>query len=93
MTELFCLTLLSSLYHAQEGDYPSVEVEDIVSQYVSPNNGAGPLWCYGAPLLVRQGDNVYVSVMETGEDVPPLCNTRWQLFQRDCAWVETATAS
>ncbi|MBI1924192.1 hypothetical protein HYR99_08060 [Candidatus Poribacteria bacterium] len=83
MTELFCLTLLSALYHAQAGDYPSVEVEETISRYVSPNNGAGPLWCYGAPLLARQGDNVYVSVMETGEDAPPLCNTRWQLFQRD----------
>ena len=48
-----------------------------------PNNGAGPLWCYGAPLLVRQGDVVYASVMETGEGVPPLSNTRWRLFRRD----------
>jgi hypothetical protein len=74
-----CLSLFSVPYGAQ----PSVEVEEIVSHYVSPNNGAGPLWCYGAPLLVRQGDSVFVSAMETGEDVPPLCNTRWQIFQRD----------
>jgi hypothetical protein len=60
-----------------------VETEEVVSTYVSPDNGAGPLWCYGAPLLVRWGDNVFVSVSETGEGVPKLCNTRWQLFRRD----------
>ena len=74
-----CLSLFTVSYGAQ----PLVEVEEIVSRYVSPNNGAGPLWCYGAPLLVRQGDSVFVNAMETGEDVPPLCNTRWQIFQRD----------
>jgi hypothetical protein len=60
-----------------------VEVEEIVATCKPPNNGAGPLWCYGAPLVVRQGDVVYVSAMETGEGVPPLSNTRWRLFRRD----------
>ena len=49
----------------------------------APDNGAGPLWCYGAPLVVRQGERVFVSVMETGEGVPPLSNTRWRLFERE----------
>ena len=30
-----------------------------------------------APLVVRIGDTVYVSTIETGEGVPLLCNTRW----------------
>ncbi|KPL09137.1 hypothetical protein AMJ85_07125, partial [candidate division BRC1 bacterium SM23_51] len=59
-----------------------VEAEEAVTTCASPNNGAGPLWCYGAPLLVRQGDEVFASIMETGEGVPPLCNTRWRLFRR-----------
>ena len=33
-----------------------VEVEEVVATCRPPNNGAGPLWCYGAPLLVRQGE-------------------------------------
>ncbi len=58
------------------------ELQEPVVEMVPPNNGAGPLWCYGAPLIVRDGENVYVSFAETGKDVPPLCNTRWQLLAR-----------
>ncbi|MFC1719049.1 hypothetical protein ACFL6S_35685 [Candidatus Poribacteria bacterium] len=59
-----------------------VEAEEIVATCASPNNGAGPFWCYGAPLVLRWGDDVFVSAMETGEDVEPLCNTRWRLFKK-----------
>lgn len=59
------------------------EVQEPVTRVLPPNNGAGPLWCYGAPLIVRDGSNVYVSISETGPDVPPLCNTRWRLWLRD----------
>jgi hypothetical protein len=59
-----------------------VLVEEVVTSYQPANNGAGPLWCYGAPLLVRHNDSVYVSTLETGPDVPPLCNTRWQVWRR-----------
>ena len=62
---------------------PTVEVEEVVATCKPPNNGAGPLWCYGAPLLVSSGDKVIVSVMETGEGVPLLSNTRWRLFERE----------
>ncbi len=79
MATIGILLLCSSLLAAE----PIVEVEEVVATCRPPNNGAGPLWCYGAPLLVRQGDTVFVSVMETGTGVPLLCNTRWRLFQRD----------
>jgi len=59
-----------------------VLVEEVVTSYQPANNGAGPLWCYGAPLVVRHNDSVYVSTLETGPDVPPLCNTRWQVWRR-----------
>ncbi|MFO0907510.1 MAG: hypothetical protein U0794_03980 [Isosphaeraceae bacterium] len=62
-----------------------VECEEEVATCKPPDNGAGPLWCYGAPLLVRDGDRVFASVMETGEGVPPLSNTRWRLYQRDAS--------
>ncbi|MCA9446439.1 MAG: hypothetical protein KC931_04940 [Candidatus Omnitrophica bacterium] len=61
----------------------SVIAEETIATCLSPNNGAGPMWCYGSPLVVRQGNEVFVSIMETGEGVEPLCNTRWRLFKRD----------
>lgn len=62
---------------------PVVEVEEIIAHCEPPDNGSSPFWAYGSPMLVRVGDQVFASVMETGKDVPPLCNTRWRLFQRD----------
>jgi len=59
-----------------------VEVEESVTTCNPPGNGAGPFWCYGSPLIVRHGDDVFVSAMETGENVPLLCNTRWRLFHK-----------
>ncbi|MCL6628788.1 MAG: hypothetical protein K6U00_04210, partial [Armatimonadetes bacterium] len=37
----------------------------------------------GAPLVFRRGNDVFISISETGEGVPPLCNTRWQLWRRN----------
>ena len=59
-----------------------VEVDEIVATCESPNNGAGPFWCYGSPLIVRHDDDVFVSAMETGENIPPLSNTRWRIFRK-----------
>ncbi len=61
---------------------PVVEVEETIVSIEPPNNGAGPTWCYGSPVIVRVGERVFVSVPETGKDVPLLCNTRWRLFER-----------
>ncbi|MBE7490088.1 hypothetical protein HS121_17800 [bacterium] len=44
--------------------------EETVTVWLPPENGAGPLWCYGSPLLFRDGEDVYASVSETGADVP-----------------------
>ncbi len=60
----------------------TVEAEEVVTRYTPANNGAGPLWCYGSTVIARQGGNVFLSVIETGEDIPLLCNTRWQLWRR-----------
>lgn len=59
-----------------------VEAEEVVTKYTPANNGAGPLWCYGSTVIARLGNDVYLSVIETGKDVPLLCNTRWQLWHR-----------
>ena len=68
-----------------------IEIDELVGTFRPPQNGAQPTWCAGAPLLVRHGDDLIISIPETGEKVSPadtaqrekiLCNTRWQLWQR-----------
>lgn len=72
----------------------NVVCEETVAVWLPPNNGAGPLWCYGSPLLFRDGDDVYASISETGVDVPPLSNTRWALYRRSTgAWKKIQTDS
>ncbi len=61
----------------------AVEAEETVATCLSPNNGAGPTWDYGAPMIVRRGDQVFVSAMETSPTLGPLCNTRPRVFVRD----------
>ena len=64
-----------------------VEVEDVVTSCTPANNGAGPTWCYGSTVIARDGEEVFLSSIETGKDVPPLCNCRWQLWHRtDDGW-------
>jgi hypothetical protein len=65
-----------------QGPHYAVELEEIVTRYTPANNGAGPMWCYGSTVIARQDSNVYLSTIETGKDVPLLCNTRWQLWHR-----------
>ncbi|MSS71382.1 MAG: hypothetical protein EXS64_07820 [Candidatus Latescibacteria bacterium] len=60
-----------------------VEVEEVVARYVDANNGAGPMWCYGSPTLVREGERVFVSAPETDAGLEGLCKTRWQVSCRD----------
>lgn len=78
----FCIAILAGVVPVF-GQTAEVEVEELVTTFVGPDNGAGPTWCYGAPLIVSTGQGVFASITETGENVPPLCNTRWQLWQRD----------
>jgi hypothetical protein len=89
ITSLLCIALCCfSMIFAADADgkeqdvHCTVEVEEIVTRYTPANNGAGPMWCYGSTVIVRQGDEVFLSVIETGEGVPLLCNTRWQLWHR-----------
>jgi len=60
-----------------------VLAEEVVGTFEGANNGAGPMWCYASPTIVREGDWVFASLWEVGRDVKPLCNTRWQLFRRE----------
>ena len=74
---------------------PRVRVlsETEVYTLVLPNNGSGPLWCRGCTEVVRLGKRVFVSQMETSEWVPPLCNTRWRLLEKqESGWSPIAEA-
>ena len=61
---------------------PVVEVEEDVYTFTPANNGAGPMWCSGSTCLVRIGDDVFASGLETLKDAKPLNNCRWTLYQR-----------
>ena len=81
---LCCFSTISAVDAAgkEQGVHCTVEVEEVVTRYTPANNGAGPLWCYGSTVIARQGGNIYLSVIETGKNIPLLCNTRWQLWHR-----------
>lgn len=64
---------------------PVVEVEEVVYRPEPADNGAGPMWCHGSTCLVRVGEDVFASGIETLKDVKPLNNCRWLLFHRDAA--------
>ncbi len=62
---------------------PKVEADEEVYRYEPANNGAGPLWCSGSTCLVRIGERVFASGLETIPEAKPLNNCRWLLFERD----------
>lgn len=62
---------------------PVVELEEVVYSYTDANNGAGPLWDHGSSNLVRIGDEIFASGLDTLQGVPPLNNTQCRLWRRD----------
>jgi hypothetical protein len=71
---------------------PVVEAEDEVYRFDSPGNGSGPLWCSGSTCLVRSGDAVLASGVETLKKVQPLNNVRWTLWKRETSGWELQLA-
>ncbi len=64
---------------------PMVEAEEDVYSFAPANNGAGPMWCHGSTCLVRIGESVFASGLETLKDAKPLNNCRWTLYKRGSA--------
>lgn len=62
---------------------PVVEIEEDVYTHTNANNGAGPMWCSGSTCLVRSGDRLFASGLETVPGLKPLNNCRWLLFSRE----------
>ncbi len=89
-TILWCLTALP-IYTYAAGPTVKVELEEDVYSYTNADNGAGPMWCFGSTSIVRSGDRVFVSGLETVADAKPLNNCRWMLFTRDAeGWRQIA---
>lgn len=79
---IVCGLLMAFAAYGEEPLTARLVTEETITTWVAPNNGSGPTWCYGSPLLFRDGEQVFVSIPETGEGVPPLSNTRWNLYRR-----------
>ncbi|MBM3840686.1 MAG: hypothetical protein FJ398_22535 [Verrucomicrobia bacterium] len=77
------LVSASSTLAAAKAIRPVVEVEEDVYTFTPANNGAGPMWCAGSTCLVRVGEHVFASGLETIPDAKPLNNCRWMLFKRE----------
>lgn len=60
-----------------------VEAEEDVYTFTPADNGAGPMWCSGSTCLVRIGEDVFASGLETLPEAKPLNNCRWTLFHRE----------
>ena len=57
--------------------------EETIETVASPHNGASPLWCFGASILVRDRDQLYLSLLRPDEGHEPYCNAHWELWRRD----------
>jgi hypothetical protein len=86
---LFALALLAAPIAAAADEKagpaatrPVVEAEEDVYSFTSADNGSGPMWCHGSTCLVRIGETVFASGLETLKDAKPLNNCRWMLYAR-----------
>ena len=55
---------------------PVVEIEEDVYTFTNANNGAGPMWCHGSTCLVRSGEHLFASGIETVAEAKPINNCR-----------------
>lgn len=61
---------------------PVTQIEETVYSPTDANNGAGPYWCFGSSILVRRGDRLFMSGLDTLPGEVPLHNCRWFLATR-----------
>jgi len=59
-----------------------LQVEEEAYRFRPADNGAGPMWCFGSTCLVRRGEQVFMSGLETLPEARPLNNCRWTLLER-----------
>jgi len=59
-----------------------IEIEEEVFRYEPAQNGSMPLWCMGDSCIVRAGNELFASGLETIPGAKILHNVRWMLFRR-----------
>lgn len=66
---------------------PTITAEEEVYSFAPMNNGSGPMWCRGNTSIVRIGDQLFASGLETLPDAKPLNNCLPLLFTKsDGQW-------
>lgn len=68
---------------AASGLRPVVEIEEDVYLHDPADNGSSPMWSYGSTCLVRLGEDVFATGIETLPNAKPLNNIRWTLWRRE----------
>src|SRR5512138_384333 len=81
-TLLLLGVITATLAATESPSQPVVELEEDVYSFEPANNGAGPMWCRGSTCLVRVGDDVFATGLETIPEAKPLNNCRWTLLHR-----------
>ena len=71
----------ATLFTAEPPAKLTVEIEEDVYSFEPADNGAGPMWCRGSTCLVRVGDDVFASGLETIRDAKPLNKVSGQPFK------------
>lgn len=59
-----------------------VLADEIITTTTQTHNGSNPMWCLGAPLIVRENGNVWASISVHDPDEPPMCNAHWELWRK-----------
>ena len=63
-----------------------VLADESITTTTKSNNGSNPMWCVGAPLLVRdKKGTVWASISVHDSEAPSYCNTHWELWRRPVA--------
>lgn len=79
---IFLMGVICSMSaHAAPPLLPVVETQYQVYELGNPDNGSGPLWCYGSTCLARIGKDVFASGLQLVPNQKPLNNVRWTLFK------------
>ena len=67
--------------HAAPPLLPVVETQYQVYELGNPDNGSGPMWCYGSTCLARLGKDIFASGLQRIPNQKPLNNVRWTLYK------------
>ena len=65
---------------------PGLELKKVADEMIavipSADNGASPLWCFGSSIFVRDGEDLYLSLLQTDLGLPPNGNCHWEIWKR-----------